>query len=165
MEENPEQPLLREATESDAAALVALRQAFFDSQIAAGLLDIPEDMVAMLARTTPNLIRGKRNTCLVAPSQGGLVGYIFATIRIVPGASQSAVGSIEETFVADDHRGGGLAAELCRQAIGALKGRGAERIQLRVLSGNAGARAFWARMGFSENVAILEYDGETGQGK
>ncbi|MGB3148106.1 MAG: GNAT family N-acetyltransferase [Paracoccaceae bacterium] len=145
----------RRAVAEDLEALIALRRAFYQSQIAVGLLDIPADLEAHLAATTPALITGSRNDLLLN-AEGPPSAYLYATTRIVPNAQRGAVGSIEEVFVAPEQRKSGLANLLVQEATAALKARGAHRIQLRVLANNTAGRRFWQTMGFVENLLFLE---------
>ncbi len=150
---------VRVAAVADCAAVADLRRAFFASQIAAGLLDVPDDVDGHVARTTPSLLTGMRNRIDIAvDGEGTAVGYLYAAVRVVPGTKSGSVGVIEETFLAPAARGTGIADRLLHAALTALTARGADRIQLRVLSGNAAGRAFWAKHGFVDNVAILELE-------
>lgn len=146
---------IRRAGEGDLGALLALRRRFFESQIAAGLLDVPADLEATLAATTPALLTSRRNDVLLA-EEGAALGYLHAATRVAPGMRQPRIGSVEEVFVAPEARAAGLARDLVERALEAMRERGAERFQLRVLAGNDGGRAFWRRLGFVENVLILE---------
>lgn len=149
---------IRRAGEGDLAALLALRRRFLESQIAAGLLDLPADLEASLAAATPAILRGARNDVLLAEAggDGAAVGYLYAATRVAPGMRQTRIGAVEEVFVAPEARAAGLARALVERALEAMRERGAERLQLRVLAGNEGARAFWRSLGFVENVLILE---------
>lgn len=148
---------IRRAAEADLDALKTLRHGFFDSQITVGLLDLPTDLDAIIDTGTANLIAGRRSDVFVSETNK-LHGYLYAITRIVPGYRQPTVAAIEEFFVEPDLRGTGVAEALLETAIGALNARGADRIQLRVLVGNAAGHAFWAKTGFIENVRILEFD-------
>lgn len=151
--------MIRRATEADIEALKDLRRYFFDSQIAAGLLDIPADLPAMLDTSTANLVKGRRNDVFVA-HDACLYGYLYATTRVVPGYLKPSISVIEEVFIHPDHRGTDAATALLDMSIDALRARSPDRIQLRVLVGNDVGRAFWSKKGFVENVRILELDGK-----
>lgn len=148
-------PAIRRAEAKDLTALIKLRHAFFDSQISAGLLEIPTDLEATLAATTPGIITGPRNDVFVL-ADTTLLAYIYATTRVVPSTRKSLVGSIEEVFVIPTARGGDVGNDLVLHTKDVLLGRGVDRTQLRVLAGNTAGRKFWQRMGFVENVLILE---------
>jgi len=148
---------IRDATADDLGRLLALRRAFFETQIAAGLLDLPADLPAMLERTTPALVQGKRQHCFVAGADGSAEAYLWAVLRLVPGMRHTVVGSIEEVYAAPALQGTGAAGRLVERAVAWLRQQGATRIQTRVLADNGRALAFWARAGFAENVHILEF--------
>lgn len=152
--------MIRRATEADIEALKPLRRGFFDSQIAAGLLDIPADLPAMIDTSTAHLVKGRRNDVFVA-HDADLYGYLYATTRVVPGYAKPSISVIEEVFIDPGHRGTEAAAALLDMSIDALRTRSPDRIQLRVLVGNDVGRAFWSKKGFVENVRILELDGRT----
>ena len=148
---------IRLATSDDTQELVGLRLKFFESQIAAGLLDIPESIEKTVVSTTPSIILNKRAMCLVAAAPPRLLGYVTLLTRVVPGVARPNVASIEETYVLDEMRGTGLAAQLLEEIVGRIKGAGVDRLQLRVLAENNRGKAFWARNGFVDNVYIMEY--------
>lgn len=149
-------PIIRQAEEADIDNLRQLRHEFYRTQIAAGLIDIPSDLTEMLATTTPAMVRGKRQHCLIAEHGGALEGYAAAVVRMVPGMAHSAVGSIEEVFVSAASQRSGTGRRLVTELVGALKRADAVRIQTRVLANNQAAREFWRQAGFFENVHILE---------
>lgn len=141
----------------DTTALTALRTKFFQSQIDAGLLDIPTDRAASLDRTTTAIMRGGRSQCIVAKNEGIIVAYIYFVLRTVPGMTKSSIGSVEEIFVDPSVKRQGLANQLVKQAVAQMRSLGAERIQARVLAANDPAVQFWDKEGFVENVRIIEY--------
>ncbi len=114
----------------------------------------------MLAISTPAIVRGKRQHCLIVECDGVPEGYVVALVRMVPGMAQAAVGSIEEVYISATLQRTGMGGHLVTEAVKALRLAGAERIQTRVLADNRIARRFWQRAGFVENVHILELGAE-----
>ncbi|WP_340109604.1 GNAT family N-acetyltransferase [Pikeienuella sp. HZG-20] len=147
---------IRAAEEADIDRLLSLRRAFFQTQVEAGLLDIPVDPAASLEKSTARMIGNRRQFCFVATRSGEVEGYLLAQLRIAPGMTRTSIGSIEEIYVSPALRGAGAAARLLESALGALNEAGAERLQARVLAENEAARAFWRKSGFLDNVVILE---------
>ncbi len=147
---------IRLAADSDVDRLRQLRRDFFETQIGAGLLDVPVDLVGMLDISTPTIVRGRRQHCVIAEIDGVLEGYAVALVRMVPGMTHSSVGSIEEVYVSPVLQRTGTAGRLVAEAVDTLRRAGAARIQTRVLAENCAARAFWRNSGFVENVHILE---------
>jgi GNAT superfamily N-acetyltransferase len=149
--------VIRAAASDDARELAALRIDFFRTQIAVGWLDLPLDLDGSMKQGTSGIINVPRNCVFVAAAYG-LAGYVFGTTKIVPGFRKPSIASIEEIYVEPRHRGFGLARRLFETALADFKTRGVDRVQLRVLAGNAAGRTFWSRVGFRENVVICELD-------
>lgn len=149
--------VLRRAVNADVQRIEVLRGEFLQTQIDAGLLDVPSNVPESLASTTHAMVSGKRRYAFVAECEGVIEGYLLALVRIVPGMVVSAVGSIEEIYVSPIIEGTGAARRLVAQAIASLKVDGVGRVQTRVLAGNVAARAFWRRLGFEDNIHILEF--------
>lgn len=147
----------RLVSEGDTEALLTLRAAFFQSQVDAGMLDIPLDIDATLSRTTAAILRGGRSHCIIADSSSGIAAYIYFVIRSVPGVEKSAIGSIEEIYVDPSAKRQGLAGRLVKMALDAMHELNVDRIQARVLAANDPAVAFWEKERFAQNVHILEF--------
>jgi ribosomal protein S18 acetylase RimI-like enzyme len=150
---------LRVAQEADASALSALRAVFWSDQIAKGSLDNPDTDPKKLFADTVNLIKRARTVVFVAADHEKTVGYLLGQIKIVPGATGSAVSSIEEIFVLPQYRRGAVARGLVESALDSFRASGCQRFQLRVLERNDDGRAFWLGIGFSPAVTIYEYTG------
>jgi ribosomal protein S18 acetylase RimI-like enzyme len=148
--------VIRAAASEDAHRLPALRIEFYRTQIAAGWLDLPADLDESMKRGTSGIIGAPRNCVFLAEAASGLAGYVFGATKIVPGVCKPSIASIEEIYVEPRHRGSGLARRLFETALADFNGRGADRVQLRVLAGNATGRRFWSRLGFRDNVVICE---------
>lgn len=154
-------PAVRLAKTEDAESLIQLRQAYFQSQITLGLLDRPSDVDAHVSSATPGILVSGRARILIVELGSEIIGYAIATFRVVPGARQPSVCSIDEVFVSPESRGTGLAKLLVLKLLEEATLRKVDRIQIRVLSGNPKARSLWEQLGFIENVSILEYVGST----
>ena len=150
---------VRPALPDDAENLMILRLAYFQSQLEIGLLDVFADVEAHVRSGTPGLLTSSRVRVVVAEGEERLAGYAIASFRVVPGARQPSVCSIDEVFVSPQFRGTGLATPLVAKLLGEAALRQVNRTQIRVLAGNPKARALWERLGFVENVVILEYTG------
>jgi GNAT superfamily N-acetyltransferase len=152
------QSAIRTAVTGDAHRLAACRIKFYQTQIAAGWLDLPSDLNEWVNQSTMGIISGSRNCVLLAEHGAALTGYVFATTKILPNVQKPRVVSIEEIYVDPQHRWSGLARRLFEKALTECKSRGADRIQLRILAGNTAGRTFWNSLGFRENVVICELD-------
>lgn len=156
-------PAIRLAQAGDAEVLMQLRLAYFQSQLALGLLDGLSDVAGHVLSATPGLLTSSRARVLVVEHDAQIAGYAVASFRVVPGALQPSVCSIDEVFVSSQDRGTGLARQLVARLVDEAALRKADRIQIRVLSGNPKAHALWKQLGFVENVVILEYAGPVPQ--
>ena len=150
---------VRPAQADDADSLMRLRLAYFQSQLDIGLLDGLTDIEAHVRSGTPGLLTTSRARVVVTERDRLLVGYSIATFRVVPGARQPSVCSIDEVFVSPQFRGTGLASQLVASLLEEAILRKVDRTQIRVLARNQKARVLWEQLGFVENVVILEYAG------
>lgn len=147
----------RPVCEEDAETLAKMRADFFQTQVDAGLLDIPLDNDGAIARTTAAIMRGGRSHCLLAVGPDGIAAYIYFVIRTVPGMTKTAIGSVEEVYVTPGGQRQGLAQQLVKRAVAQMRALKADRIQARVIATNTPAVNFWDKQGFAENVRILEF--------
>jgi GNAT superfamily N-acetyltransferase len=58
--------------------------------------------------------------------------------------------------VEPDWRRRGVATQLVRVALGWIRARGVERVEVRVAAGNAEGQAFWRALGFGPYMQILQ---------
>lgn len=156
---DPRQAMIesRAGGNADVPALARLRAAFWSDQIAKGSIDNPDTEPARLLEDTSKLIGRARTFLLLAAHDGKAVGYVLGQTKIVPGAADSAISSIEEIFIEPAFRNMNVAQDLVDRMIAQFRTAGAQRIQLRVLENNAEGRLFWQRIGFSPSVTIYEY--------
>lgn len=93
---------------------------------------------------------------LVAEVAERVVGYAYA--RLEPRDWNNlldAHGALHDLYVSDTARRRGVAGQLVDAVRAALARRGAPRLVLYTASKNAGARAFFARVGFRETMVEL----------
>jgi ribosomal protein S18 acetylase RimI-like enzyme len=64
-------------------------------------------------------------------------------------------GYLQHLVVARTHRRAGIGRRLAERAAAALATRGIDKCHLMVLPSNAGARAFWRRVGWAERPDVL----------
>lgn len=149
---------IRAAAGEDAHRLAASRKDFYQTQISAGWLDAPSNLNEWVEQSTTRIIAGPRNFVFLAENDEGLAGYVFAAKKLVPNSGTPIVASIEEIYVAPQHRCRGLARRLFETALISCRSRQADRVQLRILAENAAGRKFWSGLGFRENVVICELE-------
>lgn len=94
---------------------------------------------------------------LVWEEAGELLGWCAAVVRTAPELLvEEARAEITELWVGADARRRGIGRALVEQAAVGVRGRGAERVEVRVAVANAGAQAFWRALGYADFVDVLE---------
>jgi len=144
---------VREYVEADRAALVEQFQA----------LNQYEDLISGDRRTDrPGAIdsldtalrrvRDSSGSALVAEHQGQVVGLLFVVIEtdaVFVRAELRQHAHVADFFVRDAERGAGVGRALLGAAEQFTAARGLMRLTVNVLSGNSGALAAYARLGFT----------------
>lgn len=95
----------------------------------------------------------------VAARQGAIVGFTCVLARIpevAPDEYTRPHAAVGELFVVPELRGSGLGRRLLALAEAHARERGAERLRVQVLAGNAAARTLYAGFGFRERLVELE---------
>jgi ribosomal protein S18 acetylase RimI-like enzyme len=154
---NRDELVVAVAGDSDGAALIEMRRAFFESQISLGLLDLPEDPEAFLEASTLGLLRSSRALVALARHDGRLVGYATSVTRIIPEVRQKSAGLIEEVYVSPAFRGRGVAGQMVEYILEGLRSRDVVRVQIRALASNPTAIALWRRLGFQPHLLLMEF--------
>ena len=157
--------LLRPATRADVPALARLGRDSFVAKF--GTMYRPEDLSAFLdevhseAAIAAELANPTRLYCL-AERADALVAY--CKLGLACGWPEHARGSrameLKQLYTAPGATGGGLGAALMDWALGEVRARGADEVQLSVWSGNDGAQRFYARYGFAKVADITFNVGE-----
>ena len=98
------------------------------------------------------------NGCILMAHYGGeAAGFVcvVATTRGESPEDPSPFAWIHELYVKPEHRRRGVASMLMAEAERFARGEGARVLRLGVLDKNEGARRFYARQGFGEQVHVL----------
>ena len=150
---------VRAPTEDDVATLLTLRARFFEDQFTKGQRERAEDHKEWLQDSTAKLLKNKRATLFLIESDQGPVGYGYGSTRVTPKMENPVVSSVEE-FMIEQYARGKAAGTLLFEAMRAdFISRGADRIQLRVLSQNEEGHGFWAALGFEPYLTTYELAG------
>lgn len=80
-----------------------------------------------------------RDLCFVAKAEGEVVGFCLCWTSSF----------VKDLVVAPEQQGRGIGEALLLTALAALQARGAAEVRLKVVTGNAGARRLYARLGFA----------------
>lgn len=135
---------IRPATESDLETLKELWLAFDRENPSPDYEDVDE---AVELSEVEEYVRD--HVALLAENGEVKAGFVLARMR---GAQH---GWISDLYVSPDFRRAGAASRLVREAATALRGRGADVIELEVRPWNDEARAVYERWGFRESKVTL----------
>jgi ribosomal protein S18 acetylase RimI-like enzyme len=91
----------------------------------------------------------RNHVALIAEEDGRVVGTIYANL------SSPHFGYVFGVYTRPDARGRGVGRELMRAIAGKLRDEGRKWVVLSVDTPNAGARAFYARLGFEDASRML----------
>lgn len=149
---------IRKALPGDLQPLAMLRHAFWRGQEQMGLLDRRDLGLDALVAETEKLLGRPRSLMLVACNldTGQPFGYVYATVQVAPHLDPAYVKVIEEIYVEPGEGRQGLGRQLAERGFSDVVNIPGAREQIRVIAGNSGARAFWQRLDFAEEVIIME---------
>jgi GNAT superfamily N-acetyltransferase len=88
---------------------------------------------------------------------GRIDGEVVAMVNLLFTLSTALGGRVallEDLVVAPAHRGAGLGARMLRHAVDEARATGCKRVTLLTDRDNAGARRFYARLGFVESAML-----------
>lgn len=148
--------VVREAVEEDIPKLLAMREAFFDDQFSKGQRERAIDHAKWLGEATPKLVTNRRASVLLVQCEADVIGYCYGLTRITPGFENATTSTVEEFWVDPDHRGSPAARTLFEASREDFFGRGADRVQLRVLADNSAGHRFWQSVGFEPYLTVFE---------
>ncbi|MEV5965064.1 GNAT family N-acetyltransferase [Kribbella sp. NPDC051952] len=128
-----------EATDKDAVAAI-----WYDGWRDGHLGHVPEELVAVRTEESFWVRAGER----VGDTTVAVVGDEVAGFVMVVGDE------VEQVYVSRDHRGSGVAGVLLGEAERQVKGNGYGEAWLAVATGNARARRFYERSGWTDGGAF-----------
>jgi ribosomal protein S18 acetylase RimI-like enzyme len=143
-------PALRPATADEAEVIATI---WHDGWRDGHLGNVPD---ALLAVRTPESFRSR------AAERTGDTTVAVVNDRIA-GFIMVAKDQVEQVYVAADHRGSGVAGPLLAEAERIVAGNGERRAWLAVAAGNARARRFYERNGWTDE-GLFEYAAATADG-
>jgi GNAT superfamily N-acetyltransferase len=166
---------LRPGTPDDAAALAETVDAGFASYRAFAPPEYRPPPAGDEAARLRQHLADPATWCLVAEAPGGeLAGHVamFPAHASPHGVAEPGLGHLYQLFLRPDHWGTGLAARLLGAAVAEARARGFSRLRLLTPEGQARARRFYEREGWTlhgepfENeqlrLALVEYRIGTG---
>jgi GNAT superfamily N-acetyltransferase len=143
-------PHLRPASAADAPAIATI---WYDGWRDGHLGNVPAELVAVRTPESFGTRAAERVAdTTVAVDADGVAGFIMV------------VGDeVEQVYVAAEHRGTQVAATLLAEAERQVAANGHRRAWLAVVAGNARARRFYERMGWTDDSPML-YAASTASG-
>jgi GNAT superfamily N-acetyltransferase len=139
-------------TEADLPELLPLMRGYCDFYE----VDPPDDALLALARTLIADPDGEGTQLMARNDDGTAVGFatIFWTWSTL---SASRLGVMNDLFVADTARGGGVADALIAACAERCRERGATSLEWQTAQTNARARALYERVGAKRDERWLDY--------
>jgi ribosomal protein S18 acetylase RimI-like enzyme len=135
---------------SDAAAIARIwHQGWQDGHLG----NVPDALVAVRTEESFTTRAAERiGDTVVATVDGALAGFVMI-----------AGDEVEQVYVADEHRGAGVAATVLAEAEKRIAGNGYRRAWLAVAPGNGRARRFYERSGWADE-GRFDYQAATADG-
>lgn len=88
---------------------------------------------------------------------GELAGFCSAAVAEEPGIAETgARAHIEDLYVREAARGGGVGRALAEAVLGWARERGAASVEVRVAAANREGRDFWRALSFGDWMDVLE---------
>jgi len=152
---------IRPAVAADLPAVLPMWRELYRIEVESGMAyplrdDAAEVWLAEAERRigTPNYL------LLLAVAPGGeLAGFHTAQIRRRPAIyADPLIGSLIEVFVAEAHRGHGLARRLIQAAVEWCRVRGVPAVEGQVVVGNLPPQKMYLSMGWCEDLIQFRYD-------
>lgn len=148
--------VIRPIAHADWPRLEYLWVALYEHQKANGMLiTLPPNAFWLWVESIRPLVE-RFSFVLVSEERDDLIGFLAGRIRSLPahfGGQQ--IGYISEIFVADTHRGRGIAGELLSAGIHWFQQREIHRVELSVLPKNYEAREFYLHRGWVEDLVQI----------
>lgn len=117
------------------------------------LIELPKEGAQTWLRAVGT---GHANLIFAAFEAETLVGFVHAVRKFLPlYLGGGLVGEIVHLYVAPEARRKGLGQKLAEHAVQHLKEGGVSSVEIKVLSGNAPALAFWQSIGFEPELQQL----------
>lgn len=147
---------IRAASSQELACVEPLWLALYEHQKENGmLLELPADAYQKWTASISSLL-GRFACLFLAESNGETVGFLAARIRSIPpyfGGGQT--GFISEVYVDDRRRSKRIGERLMAATTEWFRELGITRIELQVIAHNTGAREFYLRHGWREELVQM----------
>jgi ribosomal protein S18 acetylase RimI-like enzyme len=118
-----------------------------DHEVPPPIHEGPADQEKELAEVAE--ILASETAFVAEDDDGSPVGFALVRRRT------AALGTLTDLYVRRDARRSGVATELMREVISAMRAHGVEQLDLEVLASNTVPRALYARWGFRDDVIVM----------
>ena len=145
--------VIRKAMKSDGAALDALLTKLIRDETQYDPNLSPE---VVIKDNYAERIEEEGSGAFVAEEDGNIVGYLYGFLYQIPGMMLRPVAIMDALYVEEAYRGQGIAKELFRRFWEFAEDCHADRVELKVLSGNAKAITLYETLGFYEKKKYME---------
>jgi ribosomal protein S18 acetylase RimI-like enzyme len=149
---------IRSATASDVPGVAALWNAIHAHHVP---LDpqfrVRPDAERALAALLDEALREADSAVFVGEDASGIIGFCAARLRSAPALLvETGRAEITELYVRDADRRRGAGRALVDAALEWVRGRGIDRVEVRVAARNAEGQAFWRALGFGDLMDVLQ---------
>lgn len=143
---------IRSAVRGDIPQLLALIRRYWEFEGIAGFEALRIEVLLQHLIQAPD-----SGAVWVAETGGDLIGYLVA-VSMPSLEHKGLMAEIDEMFVVPEARTRGVGRQLIASLEQSLAARGCVRLQLQLGVANAGARAFYRRLGFAAREGYAIYD-------
>lgn len=157
----PTRPLIRHIQDEDWQQLEALWLALYEHQQRHGMLAKLSWNAFPLWSEGQKPILQRFGFVFIASDGDAVVGFVAGRIRsLLAHFGGQPVGAMTEIFVAESHRRVGVGKDLLATGIDWFRERGIHRVDLPVLAQSTGAREFYRRLGWVEELVQMVWQDE-----
>jgi ribosomal protein S18 acetylase RimI-like enzyme len=104
---------------------------------------------------------GRFGQVILAKKGDKAVGFAHGLIKYLPDyLGGHAVGSVTHVYVDDDHTGSGIGKAMVGLLEEWFRSKKVHSMELQVISGNPGAKEFWKKLGYLEELQQYRKSGE-----
>ncbi len=150
---------IRPATSKDVPALTGLWRELVGYHVALGGQDFR--LAPGADEGWKKFVRGhlgrKDKICLVADSDGGIVGFLIGSVQERPGVfMERTYGRVSDVYMQTPFRGKGIGKALVEDALEWFRARRIARVRLQTDARNSLGVDFWTKMGWETTVYVMD---------
>ncbi len=157
--------MIRPLKADEVDKLMVLWKAFVNDPSASdGLILTHEENARRMVEFVKKVIAEDPNQILIAEEGGSLVGYLLFQKQAKLALETSRHwGHISDLYVAPDHRGRGVGADLLRTCLEYLRSAGVSHVWLNVWAQNERAMRLYRKAGFKDYMHVMEAETKTAE--